>query len=226
VSSDSRPIAVRPLLVDLTPSVGAPGPCLVWRLDQPMLAISSSIVGGGIGNVRWVINMTVDSDYSRLDSAAHLIEVAASLGLSGDGIGLMTAVDVGTWGAASMDGASVTATVGVHRPVWASDRLQLPAVSTATRESPPGTINLVAELPVRLSLAALVNVVATVTEAKVQALLDERVPGTGTASDAICVLCPPTGGEELFGGPRSVWGSRLADATYRVVTEGIVRQRG
>lgn len=187
-----------------------------------MLAISSSIVGGGIGSVSWVLNLTVDADYSRLDPVEHLGEVAERLRLTGRGVGLMTAVDVATWTTANADGATVCATVGVRRPVWAADR-QRTAVSAGVQ---PGTINLVAAVPMRLSEAALVNVVATITEAKVQALFDRQIAGTGTASDAVCVLCPiGGGGEELFGGPRSTWGGRLAQGTYDAVSAGIARQR-
>lgn len=108
-----------PELVAVEPTNGALGPCLVWRFAEPLLAISSSIVGGGI-----------------------------------------------------------------------------------------------------------VNAVATITEAKVQALLERQVLGTGTASDALCILCPLVGDAETFGGPRSTWGARLALATYDAVAAGIVRQRG
>jgi adenosylcobinamide amidohydrolase len=193
----------------------------VWTLTNPMLAISSSIVGGGVGPVSWVLNLTVDPDYARLDPVRHLTDVATGLGLTGRGIGLMTAVNVATWSSATIDEATVHATVGVNRPVWAADANR-PA---ARNRTDPGTINVIAAVPVRLSAAALVNAVATITEAKVQALSEHRVAGTGTASDAICVLCPTTGDEEPFGGPRSAWGGRLAQAAFDAVAAGIVRQR-
>jgi adenosylcobinamide amidohydrolase len=56
-----------PVLVEIRPSGGATGQCLVWRFEQPMLAISSAIVGGGIGAASWVINVTVEPDYSRMN---------------------------------------------------------------------------------------------------------------------------------------------------------------
>jgi adenosylcobinamide amidohydrolase len=70
--------------------------------------------------------------------------------------------------------------------------------------------------------AALLNALATVTEAKAQALFEARVPGTGTASDAVAVCCPP-GGTESYGGPRSAWGARLARATHAAVADGLAR---
>jgi adenosylcobinamide amidohydrolase len=80
-----------------------------------------------------------------------------------------------------------------------------------------GTINLIVVLPVRLSDAALVNAVATATEAKAQALHDLGLDATGTATDAIAVACPAHGAPEPFGGPRSRWGGCLARAVYAAV---------
>jgi adenosylcobinamide hydrolase len=210
---------------------GARGPVLVWRFAQPLRAISSAIVGGGIGRCRWVLNMTVDPQYSRFDPATHIAESASLLGLVGNGIGFLTAVDVSMHTSSISDGALVDSTVGVRRPVWAFDptealpqRDQLTGLQgpTSTKQ---GTINLVCFVQQRLSDAALVNAVATITEAKTQALRSRDVPGTGTASDAICVLCPTDGDEEIFGGPRSYWGARLGAATYASVVAGIDRQR-
>jgi adenosylcobinamide hydrolase len=133
----------------------------------------------------------------------------------------MTAVDVSTRATSTAGTVSLTATVGIRRPVWARDL-------DRTDESPPapGTINIVAVVPQRLENGALVNSVATITEAKVQAMSDHEIAGTGTASDAVCLLCPIDGGPvEPFCGPRSVWGRRIADATYDAVAAGINRQQ-
>ena len=69
---------------------------------------------------------------------------------------------------------------------------------------------------------ATANALVTATEAKAQALLDAGVPGTGTASDAVAICCPP-GGTEPYGGPRSEWGSRLARAVHGAVAAGTTR---
>ena len=79
---------------------------------------------------------------------------------------------------------------------------------------------MVAFLPERLTEAALVNAVATVAEAKAQALFELGVPGTGTATDATCVVCPTDARLHRFGGPRSVWGARLARAVHAAVVAG------
>ncbi len=72
----------------------------------------------------------------------------------------------------------------------------------------------------RLSDAALVNAVATITEAKAQALWELGLAATGTATDAVTVLCPVDGPAEPYGGPLSAWGAPLARAAHRAVREG------
>jgi adenosylcobinamide amidohydrolase len=88
------------------------------------------------------------------------------------------------------------------------------------RRPPVGTVNVVVEVPQRLSDAALVNAVATVTEAKAQAIAGLGLAATGTPTDAVCVLCPPHGPVAVYGGPRSRWGAPLARAVHRAVIEG------
>ncbi len=208
-------------VLDAGSSRGAPGPCLVWNLPAAMRGISSSIVGGGIGAVSWVLNMTVDEDYGRLDPDRHLLQVAHRLHLDGRGIAMMTAVAVSRYQTAEVNGAAAWATVGVSRPVWASEEVS----GRVEPDGGPGTINLIVMVPVNLSDAALVNSVSTVTEAKVQALLHCGVDGTGTASDAVAVLCAAGGTAEQFGGPRSTWGARIARAVYDATSAGIVAQQ-
>jgi adenosylcobinamide amidohydrolase len=86
-----------------------------------------------------------------------------------------------------------------------------------------GTINVIAFLPAPLVDAALVNAVMTATEAKAQALAEAGVPGTGTASDALCVLTPREGPAQPFGGPRSTLGAPLARAVHAAVRDGVLR---
>jgi adenosylcobinamide amidohydrolase len=196
-------------------------PLLVWRFPHPVRAIASAPLGGGVGVRRWVVNATVDRDYARLDPDVHLREIADGLGLSGPGAGLLTAVDVGHAVTASDGGVEVVATVGLGHPTLAA----------APDEAAPeivGTINIVALVPAALSDAALVNAVATATEAKVQALWEYGVAATGTASDAVFVGSGlgPGGPVEPFGGPRSIWGARLARAVHAAVRSGAERWFG
>jgi hypothetical protein len=73
-------------------------PYLVWRLPAPCRMVSSALLGGGIGPRYWVLNAQVAHRYDRLDPVDHLLELAERVGLSGDGVGLLTAADVGRAG--------------------------------------------------------------------------------------------------------------------------------
>ena len=140
--------------------------------------------------------------------------MAVSLGLPGRGVGMLTAADVRAFSTAEDGGVSATATVGLGHPVLAA------APDGAGPVGLVGTINVLVVVPERLSDAALVNAVATATEAKTQALQDLGHNATGTATDAICIACPDEGRPHAFGGPRSLWGARLARAVHGAVLGG------
>lgn len=183
-------------------------PVLVVRFPGPRRVLSSAPWGGGLGLRRFVLNAQVPPGYARRDPDAHLAAIAASLGLGGAGVGMLTAAEVERAVTTTDGGVTVVATVGLGHPLRAA------APAAAEERATAGTINLVAVVPVRLADAALVNAVATATEAKVQALADLGLDATGTATDAVAVACPPAGAPEPFGGPRSVWGARLARAVH------------
>jgi adenosylcobinamide amidohydrolase len=188
-------------------------PMLIWRLSPPRLAIASGPLGGGIGTRYWMINATVPMSYRRDDPENHLAELADQLGLDGPGLGLLTGVDVADLVTTAEAGVTVWATVGLGDPVWAA----APAAAAGTTV---GTVNVVVHVPERMSDAALVNAVATVAEAKAQALWDMGLRATGTATDATCVICPTDGPAAAYGGPRSTWGARIARAVHRAVLDG------
>lgn len=193
-------------------------PSLLWRAGPGWRMASSALLGGGIGERAWVLNLQVRAGYDRMDPVAHLEEVAAPLGLTGPGVGLMTAADVTAWTHGADEGVEAAVTTGIGIPTWAAD----PAPGRPGAP-PPGTINILVAIPAALSDAALINAVATATEAKVQALLDAGYACTGTPSDAICVASrtpTPNTPTEPFGGPRSLWGARLARAVYTAVLHG------
>ncbi|MFD3625327.1 adenosylcobinamide amidohydrolase [Streptomyces sp. NPDC058726] len=188
---------------------------LLWVTGPGRRMISSSVLGGGIGERAWVLNAQVSHGYRRTDPDRHLAGLAAASGAEGPGAGLMTAADVSAYAHGHDEGVDAFVTAGIDVRGWA-------AVPGADADVPqaPGTINIVAALPVPLSDAALVNAVATVTEAKVQALVEAGHDCSGTPTDAVCVMAgTPVPGEETyaFAGPRSLWGARLARAVHRAV---------
>lgn len=194
---------------------GRPFPLLVWRSPAPLRMVASAPHGGGIGVRRWVVNAQVPASYGRRDPDRHLAQLAVSLGLRGRGVGMLTAADVRAVSTCTDGGVEASATVGLGHPTWAAAPDAVRPVSLV------GTINLLVLVPEPLSDAALVNAVATATEAKSQALWEAGVDGTGTATDAVCIACPQEGAAAAFGGPRSVWGARVARAVHAAVLAGL-----
>ncbi|MFF2351176.1 adenosylcobinamide amidohydrolase [Kitasatospora sp. NPDC058115] len=214
---------------------------LVWEAGPGWRMVSSGVLGGGIGERGWVVNAQVRAGYDRLDPDRHLAELARAEGLRGPGVGLMTAAEVDDCTFGEDGGALAVVTTGIGVPTWAAaPPAVLPAVlpgalpGAAVPAVPapagyvPGTINILAVVPAPVTDAGLVNLLATATEAKVQALLDAGYDCSGTPSDAVCVAVrAPDGDQEAdpFGGPRSRWGARLARAVHRAVVEGAHRDR-
>lgn len=194
---------------------GVRRPLLLWEWDHDVRVMSSAAWGGGTGVRRWVLNAEVDVNYNR-DPVPHLAEIAEETGLAPDaGVGLMTAAAVDRYQLGHDTDTWCAATVGISHPTLAAaPEAPAPAV---------GTINLVCWVPVPMCDAALVNLVITATEAKVQALHETGVQATGTATDAIAVCCPappPNSTPEPYGGPRSHWGAPLARAVHSAVAAG------
>ncbi|MEV5320202.1 adenosylcobinamide amidohydrolase [Streptomyces sp. NPDC052687] len=194
-------------------------PALLWAPGTGRRMISNAVLGGGIGERAWVLNAQVAHGYRRRDPERHLAELAHAMGLSGAGVGLLTAADVSAYAHARDGGAEAVVTAGVSVRGWAASAGEGTAAPPA-----PGTVNIVVALPVALTDAALVNAVATATEAKVQALLDAGLDCSGTPTDAVCVAAAvPRPGDEAqaFAGPRSLWGARLARAVHRAVRAAV-----
>jgi adenosylcobinamide amidohydrolase len=197
-------------------TLGEPGlPALVWNLSPARRVLASTVLGGGLGVRHWIVNVQVDSDYVRTDPARQVADLARGAGCTGAGVGFLTAARVDRWASAHDGGVEAYATVGLQHPEWAASGDPPDELARV------GTINLVVFVPVALSDAAMVNAVATATEAKAQALLETGVGGTGTASDALCIAAPVSGdAAEQFCGPRSVVGGSVARAVHRAVADG------
>ncbi|MGP2439588.1 adenosylcobinamide amidohydrolase [Streptomyces sp. JW3] len=192
---------------------------LLWRAGPGWRMVASAVLGGGIAERTWVLNAQVAHGYRRTDPARHLAGLARAAGATGPGVGLMTAAEVSDPGQAHDEGAEAVATAGVSVRGWAAS----PARGSAGA-APPGTINIVAAVPVPLTDAALVNAVMTVTEAKVQALLEAGLDCSDTPTDAVCVAArtPHAGAPaHAFAGPRSEWGARLARAAHHAVRSAL-----
>ena len=233
------------VLGEWTDDRGVVRPLLRWVAPPGWRAISTAVVGGGIGPIAYWLNVKVDKDYDHVDPVAHCRElVHEQFGAAADGVVMLTAADLTRFTTARDSGVEVVATVGLGRPVWpaaqavsqdrwpegpGSPQFASPGpgfARPATGPARPGTINVLVAVPVPLSEAALVNAVVTATEAKSQAMVEFALPGTGTASDAVCIACPATGSAaagaevEAYGGPRSPWGAAIARAVHAAVAAG------
>jgi adenosylcobinamide hydrolase len=135
-------------------------------------------------------------------------------------------VDQARIAAASADGVTAIAvvTAGVSRP-WAAGASRGPVAGA-------GTINVIALLDGVLEPAASLNVLATVTEAKVLALLEAGVrtasgePASGTATDAVVVAAPAGWGRRWkYGGPATPPGWAAAAATRAALGQALAASR-
>jgi adenosylcobinamide hydrolase len=193
------------------------GAAAIAELPHTMRCLSSSVLGGGLGDVRTWLNVQVPSDYARTDPADHLREL--SRGLRPPVAGMLTAADVRRLHRHDVGSASALATVGLGAP--------LAAAGTRPRAlSSVGTINLFVVVDAPLTDGAAAGALQTATEAKAQALADARVIAanhvglaTGTATDVICIAFA-RGASEPFAGPVTRHGSDLARAVHGAVLAG------
>lgn len=190
---------------------------LLWRFPTTRVAVSSAVVGGGIGPCAWIVNAQVPRSYARTDPARHARAIARESGCRGRGVGMLTAATVVPPSCAVDGDAAAWATVGIDVLTRAAD-----AAGARTAWS-PGTVNVVVMVPCRVAPGALVNLATTATEAKVQAFVEAGLHATGTATDAVCIVSGRSGDVARFGGPRSDTGASVARAVHAAVVEGLRR---
>jgi adenosylcobinamide hydrolase len=202
---------------------------LVVDLGRSHRSLAAAVLGGGLGTMRSWLNLSVPASYGRTDPGVHLRDEATAAGLPGPVVGMLTAAPLERWQQAVVGEAWVVATVGVaHALAAAATR---PRRLPWAMPSPVGTINLLVVVAAPLTDAGLVGALQTAVEAKAQALAAARVPAanadawaTGTATDAICVACPP-GARVPFAGPATTVGADLARAVLAAVQAGVAAQR-
>ena len=189
---------------------------LVVELASSQRCLSNAVLGGGLGEVKTWLNLQVDLSYSCRDPQGDLRR--AAVGLVEPVVGMLTAAKVDRYITATQGSATAIATLGLRRPIAAA--------APAHVDMPAGTINLLAVVDVALTDAGLVNALQTAVEAKAQALTAARVSAgnsdgfaTGTATDAICIACPP-GKDVDYAGPATAHGQNLATCVYRTILDG------
>ncbi|MGH2707522.1 MAG: adenosylcobinamide amidohydrolase [Actinomycetota bacterium] len=199
---------------------------LVVELGGELRCLSSAVLGGGLGRARTWFNLQVPSHYACTDPQRDLEE--ASAGMDRPVVGMMTAARVSGFRQAWFGCARAVGTVGGTGHALAATGVPSHSGRSA------GTINLLIVVEAPLTDAGLVGALQTAVEAKAQALAAAGIralnaprgyPGfaTGTATDSICIACPP--GERVsFAGSATRVGGELARAAYEVVRLGALAE--
>ncbi|HKB23631.1 MAG TPA: adenosylcobinamide amidohydrolase [Methylomirabilota bacterium] len=190
-----------------------------------LTAVSSALVGGGLGAARAIVNLHVPKDVEPHDVEARLAAFAARRGVPAPWIGLLTSAwtEKAEVAEAAGHGLGVLAvvTVGLSNRVAAGVH---PAAVWAS-----STINAIVVVDAAAEPAALVNAVMTVTEVKTALLVASGVrcadgtPASGTSTDAVVVAATGRGRLCRFGGPVSELGSVIARAARAALTVGVER---
>jgi adenosylcobinamide hydrolase len=198
---------------------------VVVTAEHELVVLSSAVVGGGFAFARAVLNVHVPKNFLCADAAGTVAAAARRLGVPAPWIGLLT----GAWteraevasAAADDVRALVVATVGLSHPSAAG--------LTARAAWLPATINTIAVVDADPEPAALVNLVATVTEVKTDVLRAAGVrcgdgrPATGTSSDAVVVAATGRGTHCRYGGPLTDVGWAAASAARQALERGVRR---
>ena len=190
---------------------------------QPLRVLSSAVYGGGLVSARAVVNLHVGKDDACADPAGMLAAYARRAGVPEPYVGLLTgawteAATVGEENGAGIPALAVT-TVGLSNRIAAG---RAPVTGWTH-----GTINTIVVVDADPEPAALVNAVITVTEVKALLLQEAGIRDSagglvsGTSTDAVVVAATGRGARRCFGGPASLLGWSIAQATHRALHAGI-----
>jgi len=198
---------------------------VVVRADEPLTTASSAVVGGGLGRASAIINLHVPKNF-RGEHADRVLEAfVARRSIPAPWVGLLT----GAWtekaeiATETIDEITAVAivTVGLSNPASAG--------RTAVAAWLPSTINTILVVDADATPAALVNLVMTVTEAKVMVVAEAGVrtldgdPASGTSTDAIVIAATGRGRRCEFGGPVSDLGWGAARAARTALSKSVDR---
>lgn len=200
---------------------------------HPCRALSSAVLGGGLGLCRVVINHELPEALRAPDSfalerpAGYLRSVATSLGLKGPLVGLMTAVPMDQLVCLRREAQDLWVeafiTVGTTNALRVGDRI------AEEPHGAPGTVNIILVTNANLSARAMVEAVQVATEAKAAAFADARVvstasgaTATGTGTDVVVVVSG-TDRVTRYVGTHTSMGELLGRAVLDGVSQGLRR---
>ena len=185
-----------------------------------LAVLSSAVVGGGLCTAHDIVNMHVDKDYDGESPEDDLVAFAASCGVGGAFVGLMTAAYTqhACVEAESRGGVTVAAVVSVGLSNTSNAGLTPPLAAS------PGTINAILLVDAALRPSAMVNAVITATEAKTMTLAEWDVrtpqgdPASGTSTDSVVVACTQRGEGLSYAGPATDVGWLVARTMRAAIT--------
>lgn len=176
---------------------------LILRSERTLHTLSSAVIGGGFAQVQTMLSRYVSKYYDNDDPVTDLMAFAAEQGVTGDFIGLLTAVPMRKARHITLtDGAlrvSIIITAGIGNASAAG--LSVPQIVSI------GTINIIVLIAGNLVPAAMVNAIKTVTEAETAVLVERGIRtfdghmATGTSTDAIVIACTGEGVPLDYAGP-------------------------
>lgn len=203
---------------------------VVVASDRELDIVSSAMVGGGVARARAIVNLHVTKHFDAPAEADELLSrYALDRGVPPPWVGLFTAAwteraRVAEAKAGGMT-ALVVATVGLSNRIAAG-------IGPVAALAGPSTINTIVVVDAAPTIAAMVNLVMTVTEVKTQVLgsADVRCAdgsvASGTSTDAIAIAATGAGRPSPFGGPASDLGWLVASAARSALEDAVEQWLG
>jgi len=206
------------------------GDTLVVSSNRVLSILSTSVLGGGYSESRFIINHHVEKEFCHNSPEQFLKDVAHRLGFDPEAtVGLMTAADLDNLAVKNeVSGVlrvCAVVTGGVSNVAAAGEM-------TTAFDSGVGTINIILLIDGALKESAMAGVIITATEAKTAALLELDVkssgglPATGTTTDAIVVAATMSGRKYEYSGTGTVLGGLIGRAVKEAVLEAVKKQEG
>jgi len=191
--------------------------------EEPLVTLSSAIIGGGFRRMRHILNAHVDENFNFPNPKNWLRSLATTMDIHESFIGLMTAVKLSKARITFLESDGL----GVGALVTAGVRNASAAGITPPFLSKPGTINIILLLEARLTHAAMLNAVITLTETKTAVLMEKntltpaRDPATGTSTDTVTIAATNHGALQAYAGPVTTIGWLIARAVRESLQQSL-----
>jgi adenosylcobinamide amidohydrolase len=197
---------------------------LLVDFTRPQQVVSWAIAGGGLGRTSTVAWLQVSELDLRppVEPRSYLRRQLRAAGVT-DAVGLLTSRDLDTYVDVARSHGSLTArciaTVGLGNALRAGDP---PGPSGRI-----GTINLLCQVSVALTVEALLETLTLAAEARTLAIREADVPSqrsgapaSGTGTDCIVIAAPALGAARPYAGKHTALGHVIGAAVYDAVRSG------